>query len=209
MTGRVSCFQSAVGYLAQINLIISFHLESVRLKVEWRCCPLNLPSHDIWLRGDEENSCQLSLLQEEKILVCLVFLVAHASSYSCSVAGLLLVCASLELALVVTPPVFWSVVAAPGWDKVSFVFWAFLCACGWNGSAGSCLLAEAAGQASCRSGTQGAACGFFLHITLLITRLVLNFIKFHVFIIVIFNNWFEGIWIFQLVWIFCRVSFSP
>lgn len=134
-------------YWAQLNLITYFHLESVRLKVEWRCCPLNLPSHDIWLRGDEENSCQLSLLQEEKILTCLVFLVAHASSHGCSVAVLLLACASLELAVVVIPAVFGSAVAAPGLDKISFVFRTFICACGWNGSVGSSLLLETAGWA--------------------------------------------------------------
>lgn len=55
--------------------------------------------------------------------MCLVFLVAHASRPSCSVAVLLLVCASLELDAVEIPTVFGFAVAASGLDKVSFVFW--------------------------------------------------------------------------------------
>lgn len=61
----------------------------------------------------------------------------------------------------------------------------------------------------CSHGAQWAAFGFFLQIILKITQLMLNFTKFHVFIVVIFNIWFEGIWIFQLLWFFCGASFSP
>lgn len=211
MTERVSCIQSAVRYWAHINLITHFHLESLSLKVEWGCCPFNLPSHDIWLRGDEENSCQLSLLQEEKILLCLVFLVAHASSYSCGCAPVSLCflgiscCRCNSCSFLLWLLLVWiKAVLFSGLSSVLVGGMAVLAVLCWQGQQG-----QAAGVSSLQPWHTGS-CFWLLpadnpqnHTTRV------TFVKFHVFIIGIFNNWLEGIWIFQLLGIFCTVSFSP